>query len=219
MSRVMILAILCFLMVGTAEVYSAIQPPVQSQGDSSKVVNLQIDKERSVVKWRGTEMRGADSHEGILKLSDGVLKLENGVLVSGYFVADMHSIEVTDIPKSDPVPRRYLTEHLESEDFFHVEKYPTARFEITRTEDSGGVSLMITGNLSIRDVIKPVSFKAYKTINDSELVYRASFTIDRFEWNVSYHGSYWERISSIIDNNFVDAEMSINVRLVVSSVE
>lgn len=219
MSRITILAILCLLIVNAAEVCVAVQPPASSQIDSSSVINLQIDKEQSVVEWRGTEMRGRDSHEGILRLSDGVLQLEDGVLAGGYFVADMHSIEVTDIPKSDPVPRRYLTEHLESEDFFFVEKYPTARFEITQTGDSGGDSFQITGNLTIRDVTKPVSFLVNETTEGGASVYTASFAIDRFEWNVSYQGSYWERISSIIDNNFVDAEMSINVRLVLSAVQ
>ncbi|HBX66477.1 MAG TPA: hypothetical protein DEG32_10085, partial [Balneolaceae bacterium] len=62
-----------------------------------------------------------------------------------------------------------------------------------------------------------ISFEATKVEGrESSISYEASFQINRFDWNISYQGSYWERITSIIDNNFVDAEMDITVKLTAS---
>ncbi len=214
----MSIVLFCCLMIGIEAHSKAIQQNDFSEStDSSDAVTLPIDTKRSLVEWRGTERRGRSSHEGILTLSNGHLEIEKGQLIGGYFIADMHSITVTDIPESDPIPRRNLTEHLKSEDFFHVEEYPIAKFGIMSAKAIEEGRLMIVGDLSIRDITKSISFEATKVEGrESSISYEASFQINRFDWNISYQGSYWERITSIIDNNFVDAEMDITVKLTAS---
>ncbi len=214
MNKIIDYILFTLLVLSVHSAFAAEQHAEHQSKDSTEVTYLNVDTVESVVQWKGTEMRGSDSHEGILRLREGRLELKNGVLEGGYFIADMHSINVTDIPKSDPVPRRYLTEHLESEDFFYVEKFPTAGFEITHTQKLEGNQVRVTGNLSVRDVTKEVEFIAEKTQTTSATMYKASFIIDRFEYNISYQGSYWKRITSLIDNNFVDAEILISVELV-----
>jgi len=50
-----------------------------------------------------------------------------------------------------------LDEHLKSEDFFEVAKYPTATFVSTRVEKGAGTNrFKVTGNLTIRKVTRPV---------------------------------------------------------------
>ena len=50
-----------------------------------------------------------------------------------------------------------LDEHLKSEDFFEVAKFPTATFVSTRVEKGMGMNrFKVTGNLTIRKVTKPV---------------------------------------------------------------
>ena len=50
-----------------------------------------------------------------------------------------------------------LDEHLKSEDFFEVAKYPTATFVSTRVEKGAGMNrFKVTGNLTIRKVTRPV---------------------------------------------------------------
>ena len=46
--------------------------------------------------------------------------------------------------------------HLKSADFFDVEKFPTMTFVSTKVEPAGEDRLKVTGNLTIRDVTKPV---------------------------------------------------------------
>ena len=45
--------------------------------------------------------------------------------------------------------------HLKSADFFHVEKFPAMTFKSTHIEQKGG-GYAVTGDLTIRDVTKPV---------------------------------------------------------------
>lgn len=190
---------------------------MQPLNDSTEVVHVLIDVNDSIVNWKGTEMWGTGSHEGILKFSEGSLVFEKGQLSGGYFTADMHSITVTDIPKSDPIPRKNLTEHLKSEDFFDIEQYPTAKFNITKVKVVNANSFKVRGDLSIRDVSRSISFIATKaTVQDSFLVMNATIKIDRFEYNISYQGNYWDRLTSILDNALVDANIYLSIKLIAS---
>jgi len=47
--------------------------------------------------------------------------------------------------------------HLRSPDFFDVEKYPTMKFKSTRIEAAGDGEFKVTGDLTIRDVTKPIT--------------------------------------------------------------
>ena len=176
----------------------------QSSGNATEVASVPIDTERSVIRWKGTEMWGAGSHQGTVSLDNGYLLLRNNQIAGGKFIADMSTVAVTDIPKSDPIPRNNLREHLKSEDFFHVEKYPTATFEITHVELRNGDSIDIRGNLTIRDITKTVAFTATRKPG---LAFYAKLKIDRFNWNVSY-----------LDNSLVDAEITLAVELISSPI-
>ncbi|HEX2099429.1 MAG TPA: YceI family protein [Candidatus Synoicihabitans sp.] len=50
--------------------------------------------------------------------------------------------------------------HLKNEDFFLVEKYPTITFKSTSWTKTGENTFDITGDLTIKDVTKPVTLKA-----------------------------------------------------------
>ncbi|GAB2624004.1 YceI family protein [Novilysobacter erysipheiresistens] len=47
-------------------------------------------------------------------------------------------------------------EHLRSADFFEVAEFPVATFESTQVEAVGEGKLKVTGNLTIKDITKPV---------------------------------------------------------------
>lgn len=48
-------------------------------------------------------------------------------------------------------------EHLHSADFFDVAKFPTATFRSTRVETAGTNKLTVTGDLTIKDITRPVT--------------------------------------------------------------
>lgn len=54
-------------------------------------------------------------------------------------------------------------EHLESADFFDAAKFPTATFKSTKVESTGTNTLAVTGDLTIKDITKPVTLEV--TIN------------------------------------------------------
>ena len=49
-----------------------------------------------------------------------------------------------------------FNEHLRSADFFDAAKYPTATFKSTKVEAAGEGKLRVTGELTIKDVTRPV---------------------------------------------------------------
>lgn len=50
--------------------------------------------------------------------------------------------------------------HLKSADFFEADVYPSIKFDSTSITDKGGNKYTIEGNLTIKDVSKPIKFNA-----------------------------------------------------------
>ncbi len=165
---------------------------------------IPIDIEQSIIHWRGTKMRGLGKHEGIVKLQSGFVVLQAGALTGGTFVIDMPTIQVTDIPESDPVPRRNLRNHLLHEDFFAVASYPTASLVITRARKEKEGEYLILGKLTIKAITRPIAFRA--TIENSAHLFSAHaiLHINRQLWNVAFKGSR-------LQNNLVDDSIELNV--------
>lgn len=118
-----------------------------------------VNTTSSVINWVGKKSFIPDQHNGTIKLSSGKLALENGKLVAGEFEIDMNSIVDEDLKKEDMNAK--LVGHLKSDDFFAVETYPTAKFEITNVEVLEGnpsATHNITGNLTMRGTTKEITF-------------------------------------------------------------
>jgi polyisoprenoid-binding protein YceI len=65
------------------------------------------------------------------------------------FDADVNSISTNNADRDG---------HLKSDDFFSAEKFPTLSFKSTSFKNNGGSDYTLTGDLTIRDVTKSVSF-------------------------------------------------------------
>lgn len=207
-----LLLIGCLLLVGCAENASSDQPmtlparPVNlSEGDK-----LHVDTERSLIRWKGTKFWGMGKHEGIVRLNAGTITVQEAAITAGSFVIDMNTIEVTDIPKSDPIPRKRLRNHLMDEDFFAVATYPTAQFTLTQIQEFA-THHQVTGNLTMRGQTHPVTFEAtFSTISNKKVWATARFSIDRQRWGVAYRGSR-------LTNDLVDDEIHLDLVLVATA--
>ena len=162
----------------------------------------------STIEWKGFKPTG--THNGVIGIESGVLDIVDGKIAGGTFLMDMSSITVLDIPADDENNAK-LHKHLTSPDFFDVEKYPSAAFEITGLEEVEG-KMMLSGNLTLKDAKNNVTFPV-SVSNDGDTMTLTSetFSIDRTKWNVQY-GS-----KSIFDNlgdKFIndDIELKIMVR-------
>lgn len=163
---------------------------------------IEIDLTKSNIYWKGTKMRGVGKHEGEIKLKSGYLITENNKLVNGYFIVDMTTIGVTDIPEHEPVPRNNLNNHLKSTDFFDVEKFKTSEFQITKIKQINSDSLVVSGNLTLKDITKNIEFGAKYQGN----FFETKFTFDRFQWNIAYEGNF-------ADKTLVDKDIEMKIKL------
>lgn len=140
-----------------------------------------VDLEKSTVNWKAYKVAG--SHEGNINIKSGGLEYTDGLLTGGTFEIDMTSIKVTDL-KGGTAEK--LVGHLNSEDFFGVEKYPTAKFVITNVVPQGPGRYKVTGDLTIKETTKPVKFTTTTTEENGIITATADIQVDRSEYNVKY---------------------------------
>ena len=167
-----------------------------------KVADLNnVDTEVSVLTWKGTKPTGS-FHEGVVSLKEGSLTLEKGNLVGGEFVINMNSIKNTDI--KDAGKSAYLVKHLASADFFEVEKYPTAKFVITSSEEKDNL-LHVTGNLTVKDVTKSITIPAVVSKADGIVTFKSeAFNINRADFNVKYKSKSFFSLKELKDKAIDD---------------
>jgi polyisoprenoid-binding protein YceI len=157
---------------------------------AARADTLRLDAARSVIRWKGTKFRGRGKHEGTVRLAAGYLLAEGRSVRGGAFRIDMHAIEVTDIPESDPIPRRRLRDHLRSDHFFATGRYPAADFRLRRVTPSGPGTFDVLGDLTLRGQTHPVRFAARAVpLPGGGLRATAQLAIDRQRWGVAYRGT------------------------------
>lgn len=181
---------------------------------SDEARQYEIDTTESTIEWRGTKPTG--EHIGTIDIQAGSFTATEEQIESGNVAIDMTSITVTDEGMAEE-DKRSLEDHLKGTvegketDFFNVNEYPTATFEVTGITEKDGQK-MLQGNLTIKDETKNIEFPVSTSINGDELTIESeTFVIDRTDWNVNY-GS-----KSVFDNlgdKFISDEMelTINVR-------
>ncbi|MCS6985718.1 MAG: YceI family protein [Leptospiraceae bacterium] len=153
-----------------------------------------LDVEKSVIKWIGTKITGR--HNGTVKLKSGSVYINRGFVTAGRFVVDMTTITNLDLEGEF---KAKLEKHLKSPDFFDVEKYPEAVFEIAAVVP-GKDSDRVQGNLTMRGVTHGIEFDAHLE-REAGTIKRAHavFNIDRQKWGVAYKGKPDDLISDIVN--------------------
>ncbi|MDM1038530.1 YceI family protein [Myroides odoratimimus] len=103
------------------------------------------------------------------------------------FSVDMNSVN-TSIEMRD--------NHLKADDFFAAEKFPAMTFESKSIKKVGKDQYKLEGNLTIRNITKPVTFDlTYGGLlkddgqGNTKLGFQASTTINRFDFGVAYDPS------------------------------
>jgi len=157
-----------------------------------------IDLGASTIKWQGTKKIG-DKHFGSLKLKSANLKMEGNTIVGGVIIVDMTSLSVEDIDMSQGAGK--LTGHLKGDDFFSVEKYPTAKLVIKAMDESKG-----SGELEIKGVKKPITF----TYSKNEGSFKGQMVFNRTDYGVKYgSGSFFSDLGDKVINDNVDIDFNI----------
>lgn len=119
--------------------------------------------------------------------------------------------EIT-IPSIDTNQKK-RDEHLKSPDFFDATKFPVMKFVSKSVEPTGDKSFKATGDLTIRDVTKPVTLDviyqgaAKDPYGNDRTAFAATTTIDRQDFGLTYNKAL-EAGGLVVGN---EVQISINV--------
>lgn len=176
-----------------------------------------LDKDASLLTWIGTKPTG--EHKGVFKFSSGSLHANDSTLTAGTLVIDMKSLQNLDLVKSADMKTK-LENELNGPNFFDVEKYPTAKFEVT--EVSGfhpgkqdevllkDATHLVRGNLTLKDSTKNISFPAKIVISGQEINAEANFNIDRTQWGITYRAD--KSLQDKLINSLVNIRLNIKAK-------
>ncbi|MFD2967625.1 YceI family protein [Sphingobacterium bambusae] len=162
---------------------------------------LKIDSKASSIKWVAKKVVGG--HEGTINIKNGTLQTEKNKITGGEFVIDMNSMLCPDAPK--------LTDHLKNEDFFNVPQYGTAKLVITKVDNSKA-NPVITGNLTIKDKTKAISFPV-KVTNATANGLEAEaigIKINRLDFDIKYRSASF---FSDLGNRAIEDEFTLDVKI------
>lgn len=174
-------------------------------------LKLQVDSTASFLTWKGFKPGG--EHFGKLPVTSGEVSIVDSRLFGGNVTIAMNGIIVEDLQGEMAAK---LKSHLENEDFFEVQTYPTARFELTGIP-AEGIDIAnikeLQGNLTLKDVTKNITIPITKieSVDGGTKITSAIFTINRADWNVKY-GS--KSFFSGLGDKFINDEIELSFTLI-----
>ena len=152
---------------------------------SAKATDYNVDKSASTVKWDAKKVTG--EHNGTISFANGSISATNGAISAGTLVIDMKSIVNTDL--TDAGYNAKLIGHLTSDDFFGVEKFPTATLVVKKATLISGDDYKISGDLTIKGVTNPFEFTASVKQSGDKINAEGTMTINRAKFGVKYGSS------------------------------
>jgi polyisoprenoid-binding protein YceI len=171
-----------------------------------------IDPEASVIRWTGRNL--FNFHFGTLRLAGGELTVDHGTLRSGQFEIDMNSMACDDL--ADPAANALLIRHLRDNDFFDVDRFPTARCTLARATPIQGATVgtpnfQLEGALTVRGITESIAFPAVIALADADhLTGQAHIEFDRTRFG-SHYGS--GRLFAFLGRHVVNDHVQLHVKL------
>ncbi|MBI5593793.1 MAG: YceI family protein [Deltaproteobacteria bacterium] len=171
-----------------------------------------VDTDQSIIEWTGRN--AGNRHFGTIAIQSGTVAVKDGT-VSGAFDIDMKSIKNTNLEGNELQP--VLIAHLNSDDFFFTQVFPSARFsfsgaKITEEPFLTSPNCQIHGTLELRGIKVDQRFQATVTRTaDNGLAAEAHFDIDRTNWHIIYGST---RFFEHLGMHMVFDPVSIQVRIV-----
>ena len=173
---------------------------------------FEVDQEASLVEWMGRNL--FSRHVGTAQLGPGLIFIKDGRLTGGRLTVDMTSLRCSDIP--DPAMNAHLIAHLESEDFFSVEKYPQAELDIRQVEYRSNVrpdepNYFITGDFTLRGVTNTIDFAAVAARKgDGSFTAQALLDLDRTLWGANYGSAkFFGRLGQHVVNDDFHLQLKV----------
>lgn len=168
----------------------------------------------STVDWRGFKTYVQSEHLGTVNVQEGAFEVADGKLVGGTITIDMNSITCTDL--EDEGKRGYLEGHLKSQDFFFVDSFPTAVFEIVEVLDPSEATKYstVTGNLTLRGTTNSITFPADVVVGEEGVKFMApTFSIDRTLWGAKFHDRDDATIAESLKDDLIDHSIELTIKV------
>ena len=171
-------------------------------------VRYTADTAKTVLQWKATKVVGG--HTGKIELKNGWIDWKRNSILSGAFIIDMKTIRDEDL--TDDKMKSTLENHLKSDDFFGVEKFPETLLEITSPVAFRKGEALVNAFLTIKGVRQPVVFTAKVKEEGNELIFTAPVTVDRTRFGLKYgSGKFFANLGdkAISDNFTVDVTLLV----------
>ena len=159
-----------------------------SHSHSENSIKKDIDVSKSTVKWLGKKVTG--SHEGNISIKEGHLHFDDNIFTGGNIVIDMSTIECTDL---DGDSKQNIEDHLSSDDFFGIKKYPNANLEVISAKKVkySKNKYRVTAIMEIKSIKNDIEFDV---VIDNGLA-NVELIIDRTKYNIKYgSGSFFDNL-------------------------
>ena len=179
---------------------------------TEETITFTTVEEGSHLEWRGAHLGGLQPRFGKVFIQSAEVLVNDNKVTNASIVIDMKSITVENFG-DDTVSTQKLTGHLQTPDFFDTENHSTSKFELTKTEaNEGDFNSKVTGNLTILDSTKSISFLAnIEVSNDNVTVKSEDFVVNRKDWGMSYHAEGTEGVPA---NYLVSDEIGFTIDVI-----
>jgi polyisoprenoid-binding protein YceI len=169
---------------------AVVKDAVETQGENADSTEPAIpdgkkyvfDKDASNIEFQSSKKIGGEHAGGWTEYTGSVIVPE-GDFTKGYISVefDMNSLVSDDDD---------LTITLKGEQFFEVDKFPTASFVTTgiETADSDD-EFTVSGNLTMHGITKNITCPALVELSDDQVIAEAEFSIRRKDWGIDFDGA------------------------------
>ncbi len=153
--------------------------------NASAQTSWTLDKSHSGMKFSVKHLVISDV-EGSFKSFNGAVSAKDDTFADAKieFSADVASVNTEDEKRDG---------HLKSDDFFNAEKFPQMKFVSKTFKAAGKGKYKLTGDLTIRDVTKTVTFDVdfggivKDPWGNTKAGFKATTSINRFDYNLKWN--------------------------------
>jgi polyisoprenoid-binding protein YceI len=146
---------------------------------------LVVNPRASTIRWKSAGLGSSDSSAGTVNIESGLFVIRHEKLTSGIFTIDMRSVALAGAPTIVPASRRG-GERLRIAELFNVMRHPRAEFRSAGAERIGQARWRVTGDLTMNDVTRPITFDADVAWPETgHMVATSIFSVNPGEWRIA----------------------------------
>ncbi len=160
-----------------------------------------INTETSKLVWKGHKVTG--THQGVILFKKGLITFKDNLLTKGTFLIDMTTLENTDLSGEY---KGKLERHLKSDDFFGIEKFPTAKLVFNKITVVKKNEYKIKADLTIKGITNEVIVQLSTSKNKAIAILK----IDRTKYNIRYGSpSFFDNLKDKAIYDEFDVEVAL----------